>query len=338
MSIASVVAQLRLDHNQHGVRMDADAIKNGTLFLERELTQIRNKVLEVKYPENKAITFIPLATDISPYAEHYTWKVENSWGQARIVHGDEKSLERVGLDATEHTGHIVDLGLSYGWTIGEMQTAMWQGQPLSAKLARAARRGHEISIDELLRTGKLASKGQTANGLGGFCNNADVYKSFTLHNWLSVGTAPEPIQIYNDLVRISTYSGTLTKGLYEADTLLVASELYTKISSTPMFETGSETTILSYFMKNSPNIRQVAQWERLNGTGDGTIGTSGYHQIIAYQRSPDVLEAVVPVRFEQLSPQITGFNTEIPCRSRCGGVKIYVPAAMAYGFVNNSTT
>ena len=337
MPISEIVRRLELGNMPNGQRLDAAAIANGTLFLERELTQVRSKVLEVKYGENKAITFLPLATDIHPDAETYTWKVTNSWGQARIIHGDEKSLPRVGADAVEKTGKVVDLGLSYGWTRKEMRTALWQGMPLSNKLAMAARRGCETSIDELLRTGKIVSTGQTANGLGGFCNNPDVGKALVFSAWLSQGSPPTSLAIYNELVALASKPRVETLGNYDANTMLVASALFEKISSTPMFSFG-ETTILEYFLRNSPNIKQVAQWAQLDSTGDGTIGTSGYHQIIVYQRDADVVEAVVPIRFEQLPPQVTGFNTEVPCLCKCGGVKIYAPKAIQYGFVNHSTT
>jgi hypothetical protein len=337
MNLSEIVARFDLAQNAHGVRMDSAAVANGTLFLERELLQIRNRVLEVKYPENKAITFVPLATDINRYVDTFSWKVTNSWGQARIINGDEKSLPRVGLDAEERTASVVSLGLSYGWTRNEMQKAMWLGQPLSDKLARATRRGHEISIDEILRTGKLASLGQTANGLTGFCNNSSVKKDFTFTAWLSRGSTPTALQIYQDLVDFTTYTSDLTKDMYSCDTLVMAGPLYKKVSTTPMFSFG-ETTILQYFLKNSPNIKNVAQWGRLDNAGDGTIGTSSYHQMICYQRDNEVLEGVVPVRFESIAPQISGFNTEIPCMSKCGGTLIYVPAAVNYGFVNNSTT
>jgi hypothetical protein len=307
------------------------------MFLERELIQIRQRVLEVKYPENKAITFVPLATDIGAYTDEFSWKVTNSWGQARIINGDEKTLPRVGLDASERTGKVISLGLSYGWTRNEMQKAMWFGQPLSDKLARAARRGHEISIDELLRTGKLLSTGQVANGLTGFCNSTDVKRDFTFTAWLSLGSTPTALQIYRDLVDFTTYTSDITKDMYSCDTLLMATALYKKVSTTPMFSFG-ETTILQYFLRNSPNIRNVAQWGRLDNAGDGTIGTSSYHQMICYQKDPEVLEGVVPNRFESIAPQVTGFNTEVPCISKCGGTLIYVPAAVNYGFVNNSTT
>src|SRR5512137_1652442 len=141
--ISEVIERLDLCTNQFGQRMDAAAITNGTIFLERELTQVRSKVLEVKYPANKAITFIPLATDVHPAADTYTWKVTNSWGQARIINGDETALPMVGADAEEKTGKVISLGIAYGWTRQEMQKAVWLGAPLSDTLAQAARRGHE---------------------------------------------------------------------------------------------------------------------------------------------------------------------------------------------------
>jgi hypothetical protein len=337
----AIVESLRLDHDDTGKRLDSAAITNVTLFTERELTQVRNKVFETKYPELKAMGFIPIATDIDPDLDTYSYQIQDAYGQARIINkNDGHAIPMVSLGTREETGKVVDIGLGYGYQLSELRLANKLGKPLGMRLANAARRGHLFAIDELLRTGKLATTGQTANGLGGFCNSADVNtlsSGLTFTAWMSQGSTPDAIDIYNDLCRMYQSVSDATDSLYNVDTFLFAAKLYGVISNMPMFETGSETTVLQYFLRNHPGV-SAASWGALNGTGDGTIGTSGYHQIIAYQRSADCLEGVVPLEFEQITPQANGFKVSVPCRSRCGGVKWYIPASARYGFVNHSTT
>jgi hypothetical protein len=331
-------ALCRLDSNG---RQDSAAVANTTLFVARELTQVRNKVLEVKYPELRTMSFLPMATDINPLFDDYSYQITDSYGQARIINkNDVGEMPTVQVGTTEATGKVVTIGLAYGWNLLEMRLANLLGKPLDSRLATQCRRGHMYAIDELLRTGKLASTGQVANGLGGFLNNTDVNtgsSGLTFSNWLSVGSAPTALTIYNDLNRFVAAADVQTNGLYKTDTILMASLLFQVANTRPMFENGGDTTILKYFLANNPGIN-VASWTALNSTGDGTIGTSGYHQMVAYKRDPGCLEGVVPLEFEQLAPQISGLQTTIPCMSRCGGVKIYVPASMRYGFVSHVTT
>ena len=336
-AVYSQIAEMCLRLDGEDARLDEAAITNGTLFVSRELTQVRNRVYEVKYPELKAMSFIPIATDIDPLFDTYEYYSTDSYGQARIMHKNQRDFPMVSAGTTSHTGKVVTLGLGYNYTLSEIRLAMRLGKPLQDTLAKAARRGHMTSIDELLCTGKLASTGQTADDLGGFINSSLVNKDLILHNWLSTGSTPTSVQIYDDMSRVVANVSVRTKGLFEADTLLMAPELFRVIQDTLMFSSGSETTILQSFLKNHPGVN-VAQWAALSSTGDGTIGTSGYHQMIAYPRDPTVVEGVVPLEFEQLPPQMDGLNTDVPCQSRCGGVKFYVPGAVEYAFVNHSIT
>lgn len=331
------IAEMCLRLDGEDARLDEAAITNGTLFVSRELTRVRTRVYEVKYPDLKAMSFIPIATDIDPLFDTYEYYSTNSYGQARIMHKNQRDFPMVSAGTTSHTGKVVTLGLGYNYTLSEIRLAMRLGKPLQDTLARAARRGHMASIDELLCTGKLASTGQTADALGGFINSSLVNKDLVMHNWLSTGSTPTTLQIYDDMSRVVANPSIRTEGMFEADTLLMAPELFRVIQDTLMFSSGSETTILQAFLRNHPGVN-VAQWHKLSGTGDGTIGTSGYHQMIAYPRDPTVVEGVVPLEFEQLPPQVDGLNTDVPCQSRCGGVKFYVPGAIEYAFVNHATT
>jgi hypothetical protein len=339
----NILRQLGLDSSDSGQRLDADVVQNSTLFLERELTQFRDRLFEVQYLELKAQQFIPIATDIDPLLDTYEYYVTDYSGQARIIAKGATDIPQVSLGTKAANGKVVTLGLGYGFDIDEMRLAVRLRKPLESRLAEATRKGHLVSIDELLRTGKLASTGQVANDLGGFLNCPDVpctgdSGAPTLHAWLSVGSTPTNIQVYQDMVNLAARPQIRTKGIYVADTMLLASPLYQYVASTPMFTTGSETTILSYFLRNSTNIKNVSQWISLDNSGDGTIGTASYHQIVVYKRDKACLEGVVPVDFEQFPPEVRGFRTQVKCRSKCGGVKWYVPDSAEYGFISNSTT
>jgi hypothetical protein len=79
------------------------------------------------------------------------------------------------------------------------------------------------------------------------------------------------------------------------------------------------------FLRTNPGV-SVDVWYRCDLAGDG--GTDDL--AVAYSKNPEVLEGIVPQEFEQLPPQFQGFSTTVYCHSRCGGVRIWQPKAMAY--------
>jgi hypothetical protein len=86
------------------------------------------------------------------------------------------------------------------------------------------------------------------------------------------------------------------------------------------------------FLSNNPGI-SVVPWPRCNLAGTG--GTKD--RIVAYNNSPNVLEAVVPQEYEEQAPQQVEHDFVIPAAMRCGGIKIYRPLNVRYADVNPAT-
>lgn len=323
--------QLRLDYGDDGVRLDDAALTNASIFLERELTQVRTKIYEVKYPELRTMSFLPIATDIDPDADVYSMTIADSYGRARIVGKDDLQIPMVSTGVREETGKVVEVALGYGWTASEIRRAQRLNKPLESRLASATRRGIASAIDEILRTGQLASTGQVAHQLAGFLNNSSITASQVMSAWLATGGArPTTDAVFADLNNLLWAPRIRTNGLFIPNTMLIATQLYKEISTRPMFTAGGDTTVLEYFQRANPGVN-IAAWDALNATGTG--GVAGYHQIVVYPYSAEVVEGIVPIEFEQGMPEVKNFRTSVPCRGRCGGTVWHVPSAAEYGFV-----
>jgi hypothetical protein len=177
----------------------------------------------------------------------------------------------------------------------------------------------------MLAFGKTTSQPGVDLGVTGLCNHADVtVKTDQFTVWAATDTADallaelqKPATVINGVVR--------NKGTLLPDTLLLAPSMFDIIANKPVGNT-SDMTVLRWFLANNPYIKQVAQWQKLETADSG----SDSQRAVMYRRSPEVMEGVVPVQFEQLAPQPEGLEILTNCLARAGGVKIYHPEAMLY--------
>jgi hypothetical protein len=268
---------------------------------------------------------MPLATDIPASAETYIYYVYDVTGRAKVIAHATDDLPRVDAQGAERTGKVRTVGDSYGWDINSMREAARVSLPLSDMKARAARRAIETTIDEMLFNGRDSTQPGVDWGVTGLANNADVEAQGIINPgndpW-TMTTAPELI-----LADMNTIVSTVVTGSNQRwipDTLLFAPREFEIIAQKPV-GIDNQMTILRSFLANNPYIRNVDQWYRLAGAG-----VAGTNRAICYLRSPDVLEGVMPMDFEQLAPQARNLEFVVPCQGRVGGVKVYQPAAMRY--------
>jgi len=334
---------VRTDSRLGELRFDADPVANATMFLTRQLEYVKSKTYDVKYAPLNTLKYLPLATDVPADVDSYVYFIYDSTGQAAIVNPDTKQLPRVETNAKEQGGRVVSLGESYGWTLTELRQAARLNVPLTEKKAQAARRAMNTAIDELLCFGvrlTSAQGGQQASELGGFVNNALITPAKAADAWLAQASPIDPVKISSAINAATAYVFSNTKQIWETDTWLIPTALYGKLSTTPMVlgTTALNVTILDYILENNPWIKNAEPWWRLDGAGTDGSTYSGYHRNIFYKRDPEVLEAVVPIDFEQLPAQQEALNFEVACHARCGGTKVYQPGAMFYLDVSNVTT
>lgn len=311
------MANYRIDAFVQAWNMDASE----SVFFSRQLEQIRAQTYDIKLLELKARGFLPVDNSISPGAEVVTYRQYNSVGVAKILANYGDDLPRADVKGLEFTSKIRGIGASYGFSMQEIRAAQFAGMPLEQRKANAARRSIEQKIDS------LAQVGDSKHGLLGMLNQTNT-TAFTVVNG-AAGTATFATktadEVLNDLHGIANGIVASTKGAEVPDTLILPIAQYTAIA-TRRVSTVSDTTILEFFLQSSPYIKMVDHWHALAGTGAG-----GTDRMVCYRKDPDALQLIIPQEFEQMPPQLRGFESVTPCHARCGGVVMYYPLSMSYG-------
>ena len=301
---------------EDGRRYDANELS----ILTRQAEFVRSKTFEVAYAALKALSFIPLASDIPAWATHVVKIVFDSAGQAKIVGNGSDDAPRVDMVASEQSQKVLSLEAAYGWMLMELRAALGAGLPLNTKKGEIASRVINTAIDEILATGKLTSAGQTNTGLTGFINSSAVsIYAGSAGSW-AAATADAIIADISGMIRKPAQD---TKDIYSVDTFLMAPARFDVLATKPRSAT-SDTTILEFLKRTNPGVN-FETWHRLTGAG-----ASSKDRLVAYAKTPQVVEGIVPQQFETLPPQQKNFDTVVLCHARCGGVDIHQPKAMAY--------
>jgi hypothetical protein len=301
-----------------GRRLDS----NETAILTRQIEFVRAKVFQVQYASLLSISFLPLATDIPQWASNVIQVVYDQTGQAQIVANGADDVPRVGATASEQSLKVISVAASYGWSLMDLRAAIGTGVPLSDLKARMGRRAVDAALDEILATGSLSTNTlpKINTGLAGFINNSAVpVFTTTAGSWASASSNA----IIADMSNMILTPEQTTKQIYDVTDVVMAPAKYDLLATTPR-ATGTDTTILEFLQKTNPRVT-FSRWHRLTGAGSG-----GKDRVVAYCKSPEVVEGIVPILFEQLPPQVRNFETSVILHARCGGVDFHQAAGAVY--------
>lgn len=310
-------------------RVDAVSVMDAgeSLWFARQLEYIRPGLFEIQYPELKGKQIVPVNSVVAPGAEQYTYRAFDHVGEAIVMSDYTKVSPRSDVSGKESTQVIRGLTTSYGYNLQEMRAAMLAQLPLDVRKAMAARDLMERKLDDVIFFGDGSS------GLSGFCNLSSGTTSYTVANgnvsgnqlWLT----KSPDEIAQDMHGIINNVVTQTLEVEQPDTLCMGLVPYGYISTRRMSD-GSNQTILDFFLRTSPHCKQVIPTFKLDYANRAAwSGSSG--RMVALRQDPMKLEAIIPQEFEQLPPQMEGFETKTICHARTGGVVAYFPASISYG-------
>lgn len=299
------------------INLDADE----SIFFSKELEAVKTQAYDVLYPEFKARKLIPVSFDAGPGAETIKYEQYDTVGMAKLIANYADDLPRADVKGKEYRVPVKSLGDSYGYNIQEVRASKMAKKPLEQRRANAAKRAM------LMKENSIALLGDSATGLLGLLNHPNMPEyTLTADGTGSTKTwsTKTGIQINRDLSGIVSYVMTQTKGVENPDTILLPLAKFNYIANTKM-DQGSDTTILQFFLKNNPQIKNIDWLNELAAAGAG-----GTDRMIVYTRSSEKLTLEIPQDFEQFPVQEKGLEFIVPCHQRIGGVIMYYPMAACF--------
>lgn len=309
--VAQLAETIGLKKQDSGERLDVGE----TIFLAQQLEHVIATVYETRYAEFMALKLIPVDTSVPVGAASYSYYMWDSFGMAEIIHDYAHDLPMVGRKATKTTQSIRMIGDAFGYSLDDLQSAIFAKVPLQSDLAMVARRMIELKIDD------LAATGSAVDGLQGFVNNANVTLVPAINGTWATASA---LEILEDLNELTFSIPNVSRQLFKPNTL-VFDQASWQIVNRPMSADNTDT-ILSTFMKNNPYITNAEVWWKLDTANAAGTGP----RIIAYARTPEVVSLVLPAGFTQQPPQAKGLGFEVPCWAKIGGISIKYALGIAY--------
>lgn len=285
-----------------------------SLFLQRELQDIEAIAYETPTKPLLADTLIPI-NQVNPGAMEGGYDRITRYGSMRWVAANAQDLPRVNAAKVRTTFQMRSAALMVAYNQDEIRSAQMAGVSLDAEHMTTARRAGDQFRD------RIAISGDSAIGLTGFVNDANVPRgNATNGSWASA----TPEHILQDMNDAWIDAMLQNKTAFPPDTLALPFSLWALIASTPRSSTDP-TTILETFLKNQPYIKSVIGVLDLEDAGSGSTG-----RMVVYQRSKAVLQQSVAIAFEPLAPQFVGLEVQIPCVTRIGGTQWKAPIAAVY--------
>ena len=289
------------------------------LFLERQLEFIRPQVFEIQYADIKYSTILPVTSEAGPGAQTFTYRIMDSTGEFSLLADAASDLPRADISQVEKSINIRSLGGSFGYTVQELRAAQMANIALEQRRATAVRRAYEEKVES------VALFGESTVNLAGFFNNSAV-DIVAADKWFT--TAAVTAQEMNELLNYGVsaiINGSKMKE--QPDTILLGYEDYNKVSTTRNSD-SSDVTVLEYFLRTNPYIRNVEPINQLTkGNNGGKLNTS---RMVVYKRDPEKVQLHIPQPLELFPAQQRGLEFIVPAHARVGGVALYYPKSVIY--------
>ena len=287
------------------------------LFLERQLEYIRPQVFETVYADIKYPTILPVTAEAGNAAQTFTYRIMDSTGDFKLIADAADDLPRADISQVEKSIVIRSFGGSFGYTVQELRAAQMANIALEQRRAAAVRRAYEEKVEE------VAMFGESSAGLAGFFNNSTV-DVLQADKWFtdSGTTAQEMLEL---LEYGATAMVNATQMKETPDTILMPYEDF-RVISTRRNSDSSDVTVLEYFLRTNPFIRNVEPILQL----DKDKSSLSTNRMVVYKRDPQKVQLHIPQPLELFPPQQRGLEFIVPAHARVGGVALYFPKSVIY--------
>lgn len=297
-----------------GSRYDA----NETAVFARQLEWIQAEVVETKYVGLTALTLVPVMGGAIPLgARTHAWREVDGFGEAEML--DLMTPEEFGtaeIRGKENTGKFRGIGAKYIYSIEDLRAQPSLSFDIGAERAKLARRVIEEKLDRLVM-GNQAGTGDSAI-FPGLLTDSSSTDSTNSDDW-ETGTEAGDVAAILATFRKMVKDGFVdTKGLYADFDFVVSTKQWSKLSLfVPSTTVGGGTTVQDFLLNHVPGVRSITYSNRCDAAGAG-----GKDRMLGFPRDPEILDCLVPVRFEQFAPQLDGMSFTTFCAAKYGGLRV----------------
>lgn len=294
-------------------RMDADRI-----WLERELELIESEVARIQYSEIKYASLIPVDYTGGPGIRSITYRILDHIGEFEFIQDESDDLPTVDIVRDEVTMNVYARGAGYRYTVDEVYAAQYEGLALEAERINSVRLAYEQD------TQRIAYFGKSSHSMEGLFNSSQVDVVST-STWFGYSADPD------DMLAILNYAADAIVGgsnqVEVPDTLLLAYDDYAVISKTRA-SNASDTTVLEYFLRTNPYIRNVEPVNEL--AASKSYGNLSKNRLVAYKRDPSKIKLRVTMPLQFLPVQAKGLKFLRPAMYKIGGAQVKYPKSLIY--------
>jgi len=294
-------------------------IDNGIAFYISQLAGLDPKLYETKYRHIVYQELIPIDTTGPAYLDQFDYISYDAVTVGKFIGANAKDMPQVAIKAKKDVIKVEEGGISYGYSLQELEKAAAMNMPLDAHGAKACQRGFQEHAQ------RVAFQGDEELGVTGLLNNDNVAQDNS-PAWSAMATQ---LERYNDMnsMLISVWENSAQ--VHYANRLLLPTT-YVEYWTQPMSAERPEITLGRYFLENnfckSQGVDvQVKFLSDLNAAGEG-----GVARMVAYEVNPENLVMKMPRQLEFLPPQPEGLRIEVPGRYKFGGVEFRYPGSAAY--------
>lgn len=294
----------------------------GTWFA-LELQYIEKEFVNADYPMLKARTLIPIDTSAGPGATTIAYYLFNRTGSAKVMADQATDFPMGEVYGTKYVSQVRSLGMGVQYSVQESREAQVAGRSIESD------RVENVHDDMRRLENQLAFLGDTTWQLIGALAHPNIPVGTTPPDGVGASTSwanKTPDQMLRDMNLPFLLVRQNSKGIEDANTLLMPLSLFNIAKSTPR-SAISDKTVLQYFLDSNPGVS--VDWLIELETA-GTVGGQPAKRVMAYTRDPKKIKMHIPQDFEMFTPMWTGAGYKINCHSRFGGVVAKKPVAAEY--------
>lgn len=295
-------------------------------FLDEQLTTLLTGVSDTLYPTLHYAELALVTSEVDENDNLWRYEVRDITGDSKRIVDYADDLPTADTRIGEVRGNVFAYGTSFVYSIDELNKARRAGRSLPEDRAVACKQVYERTCN------KICYFGDPGSNLIGLFNNPTVDRlSFTGTNndgWFTDPniTSKQMLEILTDSI---TYMMKTSRLIETPDTLVMEFEDHRAISTTQN-EPGTDTTVLDFFLRQNPMIKEVKYINEL--TPENSYGNLTTKRFMLYNKADSLKRPKfhVPMSLRKFPQQAVNLAYKVPMMYKIGGVELRYPGSCLY--------